>query len=92
MPISFDNPSVEYHKVALQHYDRKKSGPPILNSVAASRTHLEEMIELVRAYDTHVIVMASEHFVPGGTSSWANYWLGRDHAANRSPSDVDPKT
>ncbi len=25
-PIAFDNPSVEYHKVALEHYDRKKSG------------------------------------------------------------------
>src|SRR5690348_11812981 len=24
-PIAFDNPSVEYHKVALKHYDRKKS-------------------------------------------------------------------
>lgn len=68
VPISFDNPSVRYHEVALKHYDRAKSGPPILNSVAASRERLDEMIELVRAYDTHVIVMASEHFVPGGTS------------------------
>jgi cobalamin-dependent methionine synthase I len=68
VPISFDNPSIEYHKVALAHYDRKKSGRPILNSVAASRERLDEMIELVRAYDTNVIVMASEHFVPGGTA------------------------
>jgi 5-methyltetrahydrofolate corrinoid/iron sulfur protein methyltransferase len=68
VPISFDNPSVEYHKVALKHYDRKKSGPPILNSVAASRSQLDEMVELVKHYDTHVIVMASEHFTPGGTS------------------------
>ena len=68
VPISFDNPSIEYHKVALKHYDRKKSGAPILNSVAASRQHLGEMIELVRGYDTNVVVMASEHFVPGGTS------------------------
>ncbi len=67
-PISFDNPSVDYHRVALAHYDRKKSGAPILNSVAASRTQLDEMIELVRAYDTNVIVMASEHFVAGGSS------------------------
>jgi len=58
-PISFDNPSVEYHKVALKHYDRSKSGPPILNSLAASRTHLEEMVELVEHYDTLAIVMAS---------------------------------
>jgi cobalamin-dependent methionine synthase I len=67
-PISFDNPSVEYHKVALQHYDRRRSGPPILNSLAASREHLDEMVELVKHYDTLVIVMASETFVPGGTS------------------------
>jgi cobalamin-dependent methionine synthase I len=67
-PIAFDNPSVEYHKVALQHYDRKKSGPPILNSLAASRERLDEMVELVKHYDTLAVVMASETFVPGGTS------------------------
>jgi cobalamin-dependent methionine synthase I len=67
-PISFDNPSVDYHKIALAHYDRKKSGAPIVNSVAASRERLDEMIELVKYYDTLAIVMASECFVPGGTS------------------------
>lgn len=67
-PIAFDNPSVAYHKVALQHYDRRKSGPPILNSLAASREHLEEMIELVKHYDTLAVVMASETFAPGGSS------------------------
>src|SRR5262245_26441703 len=71
-PIAFDNPSVEYHKVALKHYDRKKSGPPILNSLAASREHLDEMIELVKHYDTLAVVMASETFVPGGTSQCLN--------------------
>lgn len=65
-PISFDNPSVEYHKVALSHYDRERSGKPILNSVAASRENLDEMIQLVRYYDTKVIVMASEKFVTDG--------------------------
>jgi 5-methyltetrahydrofolate--homocysteine methyltransferase len=68
VPLSFDNPSVEYHKVALKHYDRKKSGTPIVNSLAASRTHLDEMVELVKHYDTNVVVMASEQFVPGGTA------------------------
>jgi cobalamin-dependent methionine synthase I len=67
-PIAFDNPSVDYHKVALKHYDRKRSGAPILNSLAASREHLDEMIELVKHYDTLAVVMASETFVPGGTS------------------------
>ncbi len=71
-PISFDNPSVDYHKVALKHYDRSKSGPPILNSIAASRTQLDEMIALVKDYDTRVVVMASEHFVPGGTGQCMN--------------------
>lgn len=67
-PLSFDNPSVEYHRVALRHYDPAISGRPIINSVAASRPHLDEMIRLVKDYDTHVVVMASEHFVPGGTA------------------------
>jgi 5-methyltetrahydrofolate corrinoid/iron sulfur protein methyltransferase len=72
VPISFDNPSIEYHKVALKYYDRKKSGTPILNSIAASRDRLDEMVELVKHYDTNVIVMASEFFVPGGTSQCFN--------------------
>jgi 5-methyltetrahydrofolate--homocysteine methyltransferase len=71
-PISFDNPSVEYHKIALKYYDRKKSGQPILNSLAASRQHLDEMIELVKHYDTMAIVMASEHFADGGSSQCLN--------------------
>ncbi len=72
VPLSFDNPAVAYHKVALEHYDRKKSGTPIINSIAASRTHLDEMIELVKHYDTNVVVMASEQFVPGGTAQCMN--------------------
>jgi cobalamin-dependent methionine synthase I len=71
-PIAFDNPSVDYHRIALAHYDRKKSGPPILNSLAASRDHLDEMVELVKNYDTLAVVMASETFVPGGTSQCLN--------------------
>lgn len=67
-PIAFDNPSIEYHQVALRHYDPKKSGQPILNSLAASRERLEEMVEMVKHYDTLAVVMASEKFVPGGTS------------------------
>ena len=72
VPLSFDNPSIDYHKVALKHYDRAKSGQPILNSIAASRTQLDAMIQLVKDYDTKVVVMASEHFVPGGTGQCMN--------------------
>lgn len=71
-PICFDNPWVEYHRVALKHYDRKKSGAPILNSIAASRDRLDEMIELVKEFDTLVVVMASERFAPGGTAQCLN--------------------
>jgi 5-methyltetrahydrofolate corrinoid/iron sulfur protein methyltransferase len=67
-PIAFDNPSFEYHKVALKYYDPAKSGPPILNSLAASREHLDEMVEMVNHYDTLAVVMASETFVPGGAA------------------------
>lgn len=81
VPISFDNPSIRYHEVALAHYDRKKGGRPILNSVAASRERLDEMIELVAHYDTNVVVMASEHFVPGGSSQCLN--AQDSHAAAR---------
>ncbi len=72
LPLCIDNPSVEYHKVALKHYDRSKGGAPILNSIAASRERLEEMVELVAAYDTLVIVMASERFADGGTAQCLN--------------------
>jgi len=71
-PIAFDNPSVEYHKVALKHYDRKKSPAPVLNSLAASREHLAEMVELVQHYDTLAVVMASEMFVADGAAQCMN--------------------
>lgn len=67
LPLCIDNPSVEYHKVALRHYDAAAAGPPILNSIAASRERLDEMIDLVAAYDTMVVVMASERFTDAGS-------------------------
>lgn len=68
IPLSFDNPSVDFHREALKYYDRSRSPAPILNSLAASRTHLQEMIDLVVKYDTRVLVMASEKFVDGGSA------------------------
>lgn len=98
VPLSFDNPSVRYHEIALKNYDRARSGAPIINSVAASRDRLSDMIALVREYDTNVIVMASEHFVPGGTSqclsaadahSAAKYFVGRlIEEAGRRPDQI----
>jgi len=63
VPLCFDNPSIEFQRTAMKAYDRSKGGMPILNSVAASRENLQEMIELSSEFDTKVIVMASEKFV-----------------------------
>lgn len=70
VPLSFDNPGIEYHRVALRAFDRSKCrGKPLFNSLAASRNNLDEMIELIREHDMRCIVMASECFKPGGGSS-----------------------
>jgi cobalamin-dependent methionine synthase I len=68
LPLCIDNPSVDYQRVALQHYDRSRGGAPIVNSIAASRERLDEMLDLVASFDTMVIVMASEKFAAGGTA------------------------
>ena len=65
-PIAFDNPDVDFHVKALSVYKRAADNQPILNSLAASRTSLDRMIELIAEHDTKVIVMASEKFAPGG--------------------------
>lgn len=66
-PFSFDNPDVAFHKVALKYFDPAKSrARPILNSLAVSRDHLDEMIALVAEYETHVIIMVSECLTASG--------------------------
>jgi len=72
LPLAFDNPSIDYHQTALKVYDRARSPAPVLNSLAASRERLDDMIGLVREFDTHVVVMASEKFSPGGGSQCRN--------------------
>ncbi len=74
LPLCLDNPSIEYQKVALKNYNRDKANgkAPLLNSLAASREHLDEMIELVAEYDTMVIVMASEKFAEDGSAQCLN--------------------
>src|SRR3972149_3601875 len=68
LPLCIANPAVDYHRVALQHYNRSRGGRPIIDSIAASRERLDEMVELVKAYDTMVVVMASQRVVEGGTA------------------------
>lgn len=61
LPISFDNPDIEFHKTALKYYDRSLvDGRPIFNSISVSRTHIDEMLDLVAENDLDVIVMVSE--------------------------------
>lgn len=61
LPISFDNPHIDFHMEAVKHVDRSvMKGRPILNSVAVSRTHSQQMMDLVRDHDMNVIIMASE--------------------------------
>lgn len=67
-PLCFDNPSFRFHEIALEHYDRSRGGRPIINSIAASRENLEGMLELVRHYDTMVVVMVTEQFSARGSS------------------------
>lgn len=73
VPLSFDNPDVAYHRVALKVFDRSKCrGKPILNSLAASRRNLDEMIAMIRDHDLRCIVMASEKFTADGSAQSLN--------------------
>lgn len=68
LPISFDNPDVAFHLEAVKHFDRSKSrGRPILNSLSVTRHDVTAMIDIVKAHDMNVIVMASERLRPDGT-------------------------
>jgi len=65
VPLCFDNPAYIFHKTCMENYDFSKGGKPILNSIAASRTEIDELLALVKKYDTKVLVMASERYLEG---------------------------
>ena len=67
LPLAFDNPWIDFHRRCLEVYDHQRGGPAIFNSLAASRDNLDGMLELIAEFDTHVIVMASENFIDGGS-------------------------
>ncbi len=70
VPLSFDNPAIAYHHAALAVFDRSRCrGKPILNSLAASRHRLDELVGLVKDHDMRCVVMASEKFLPDGKSA-----------------------
>lgn len=78
VPISFDNPSIEFHRECLKHYRPELAkGRAVLNSIAVSRADIDGMIELVRDHDLNVIVMVSECLLPDGS-----------HGSSRSVADI----
>jgi 5-methyltetrahydrofolate corrinoid/iron sulfur protein methyltransferase len=67
LPISFDNPHIDFHTAALKVYDRTKCvGRPILNSISVTRQHIDGMIEIASENDMNIIVMSSEYIRPDG--------------------------
>ena len=67
VPISFDNPHLDFHSEAVKHYDRSKcDGRPILNSISVSRTDIDGMIAVAVEHDMNIIVMSSECFKADG--------------------------
>jgi len=61
LPLSFDNPHAAFHRKAVECVNRDRMrGRPILNSIAASRKNVDEMIAIAAEYDMDIIVMASE--------------------------------
>jgi 5-methyltetrahydrofolate corrinoid/iron sulfur protein methyltransferase len=67
VPISFDNPHLDFHTEAVKHYDRSKcDGRPILNSISVSRTDIDGMIAVAVEHDMNIIVMSSECFKADG--------------------------
>ncbi len=72
VPLSFDNPNLEYQRVAMAAFDPARSqGKPLFNSLAASRQRLDDMIAFIKEHDMRCIVMASEKFTAGGGSETA---------------------
>lgn len=67
-PLCFDNPSFDFHKVAMEAYDFHKSAPPIINSIAASREQLDDFMGLIKQYNASVIVIASEKLMKDGSA------------------------
>ena len=68
LPLCFDHPSLAFHKAAIEAYDFEKSPPPLINSIAASRRELEELIDLAAQYKASVLCIVSEKFTENGSA------------------------
>ena len=69
LPLCFDNPSLAFHKAAIEAYNFEKSPPPLINSIAASRKELDEIIALAGKYNASILCIISEKFTKEGGSA-----------------------
>ena len=68
LPLCFDHPSLAFHQAAIEAYDFDKSPPPLINSIAASRTQLDELIALAGQYDADILAIVSEQLTANGSA------------------------
>jgi 5-methyltetrahydrofolate--homocysteine methyltransferase len=66
LPLCFDHPSLAFHQAAIEAYDFKKSPPPLINSIAASRQELDELVALAGQYKASVLAIVSERVTASG--------------------------
>jgi len=68
LPLCFDHPSLAFHKAAIEAYNFEKSPPPLINSIAASRQELDELIALAGKYNANILCIVSEKFTEKGSA------------------------
>jgi 5-methyltetrahydrofolate--homocysteine methyltransferase len=72
LPLCFDHPSLVFHQTAIEAYNFEKSPPPLINSIAASRRELHELVALARQYNASVLAIISEKITAGGGAPCEN--------------------
>ncbi len=66
LALCFDHPSLAFHKAAIEAYDFSKSPAPLINSIAASRQELDEIVALAGQYSAPVLAIVSERVTANG--------------------------
>ncbi len=68
LPLCFDHPSLAFHQAAMEAYDFDRSPPPLINSIAASRDGIDEVVALAKQYDASVLAIVSEKITTDGVA------------------------
>lgn len=68
VPLCFDHPSLVFHKTAIEAYDFERSAAPLINSIAASRVELDEIVALAGQYSSPVLAIVSEKMTSRGSA------------------------